>query len=41
MRIAQQYLAALARDWDTTLDALKDHLDSHLQERELEGEQDS
>jgi len=27
MRIAQQYLAALARDWDTTLDALKDHLD--------------
>ena len=28
MRIAQQYLAALARDWDTTLDNLKTHLDN-------------
>jgi len=26
MRVAQQFLAALARDWDTQLDALKDHL---------------
>src|SRR5262249_11322702 len=42
MRIAQHYLAALARDWDTTLDALKDHLDnSPQQERELEGEHES
>ena len=29
MRVAQQFLAALARDWDGTLDALKDHLDQH------------
>jgi len=28
MRVAQQFLAALARDWDTQLEALKDHLDS-------------
>jgi hypothetical protein len=28
MRVAQQFLAALARDWDTQLDALRDHLDS-------------
>ena len=27
MQVAQQFLAALARDWDTPLDALKDHLD--------------
>jgi len=27
MQAAQQFLAALARDWDTPLDALKDHLD--------------
>jgi DNA-binding transcriptional ArsR family regulator len=27
MRVAQQYLAALARDWDTPLAALKAHLD--------------
>ena len=27
MRVAQQFLAALARDWDGQLDALKDHLD--------------
>ena len=27
MRVAQQFLAALARDWDSPLDALKDHLD--------------
>ena len=26
MRIAQQFLAALARDWDGPLDALRDHL---------------
>jgi|GEM_PF-1311684 len=26
MRVAQQFLAALARDWDSLLDALKDHL---------------
>ena len=28
MQVAQQFLAALARDWDGRLDALKDHLDS-------------
>ncbi|MEC3974807.1 ArsR/SmtB family transcription factor [Amycolatopsis sp. H20-H5] len=27
MRVAQQFLAALARDWDGPLDALKNHLD--------------
>ena len=27
MEVAQQFLAALARDWDGPLDALKDHLD--------------
>ena len=26
MQVAQQFLAALARDWDSSLDALKDHL---------------
>jgi DNA-binding transcriptional ArsR family regulator len=28
MRAAQLFLAALARDWDGQLDALKDHLDT-------------
>jgi DNA-binding transcriptional ArsR family regulator len=27
MRVAQQFLAALARDWDSPLGALQDHLD--------------
>src|ERR687883_127545 len=27
MQVAQQFLAALARDWEGPLDALKDHLD--------------
>src|SRR5215469_11955662 len=27
MRLAQQFLAALARDWDSPLGALRDHLD--------------
>ncbi len=27
MQLAQQFLAALARDWDSRLDALTDHLD--------------
>src|SRR5499426_3804571 len=27
MKVAQQFLAALARDWDGQLGALKDHLD--------------
>lgn len=35
MRVAQQFLAALARDWDGPLDALKDHLDKQeLDKRE-------
>lgn len=33
MQVAQQFLAALARDWDSTLDALKDHLDQGGQVR--------
>ena len=32
MRVAQQFLAALARDWDGPLDALKDHLDRTARE---------
>jgi hypothetical protein len=27
MQVAQQFLAALARDWESPLGALKDHLD--------------
>ena len=27
MQVAQQFLAAMARDWDTNLDALRSHLD--------------
>lgn len=27
MQVAQQFLAAMARDWDSSLTALKDHLD--------------
>jgi len=30
MQVAQQFLAALARDWDSSLGALKDHLDGGL-----------
>ena len=32
MQVAQQFLAALARDWDGPLDALKDHLDKSARE---------
>jgi DNA-binding transcriptional ArsR family regulator len=28
MQVAQQFLAALARDWDGRLEALKDHLEN-------------
>jgi DNA-binding transcriptional ArsR family regulator len=28
MQVAQQFLAAMARDWDRQLDALQDHLNS-------------
>ena len=31
MRVAQQFLAALARDWDGPLGALRDHLDQRHQ----------
>jgi DNA-binding transcriptional ArsR family regulator len=34
MRVAQQFLAALARDWDGPLEALKDHLDKQTAEGE-------
>src|ERR1700758_5562523 len=33
MRVAQQFLAALARDWDSPLNALKEHLDRGDRER--------
>jgi DNA-binding transcriptional ArsR family regulator len=32
MQVAQQFLAALARDWDGPLGALKDHLDQQFGE---------
>jgi len=32
MQVAQQFLAALARDWNGPLDALKDHLDRSARE---------
>jgi hypothetical protein len=28
MQVAQQFLAALARDWDRQLDALQEHLNA-------------
>jgi hypothetical protein len=31
MQVAQQFLAALARDWDDRLYALMDHLDTGLE----------
>jgi DNA-binding transcriptional ArsR family regulator len=34
MRVAQQFLAALARDWDGALTALKDHLDGKADHNE-------
>jgi len=30
MQVAQQFLAALARDWDRQLDALQDHLNAAM-----------
>jgi DNA-binding transcriptional ArsR family regulator len=39
MLVAQQFLAALARDWDTPLAALRDHLDrtaDHETETDME-----
>ena len=33
MRVAQQFLTALASDWDGPLEALKDHLDRSAQQR--------
>jgi hypothetical protein len=33
MQVAQQFLAALARDWDGPLDALQDHLDRQAEHR--------
>jgi hypothetical protein len=32
MQVAQRFLAALARDWDGPLSALKDHLDRGARE---------
>jgi DNA-binding transcriptional ArsR family regulator len=32
MQVAQQFLAALARDWGGSLGALKDHLDQHVRD---------
>src|SRR5262245_44105627 len=32
MQVAQQFMAAMARDWDSRLDALKDHLDRRARE---------
>ena len=30
MQVAQQFLAALARDWDSQLESLQDHLDAAM-----------
>jgi DNA-binding transcriptional ArsR family regulator len=30
MQVAQQFLAALARDWDSQLESLQDHLDAAI-----------
>jgi DNA-binding transcriptional ArsR family regulator len=35
MQVAQQFLAALARDWDGPLNALKEHLDQGGRERNV------
>jgi DNA-binding transcriptional ArsR family regulator len=32
MRVAQQFLAALSRDWDSSLDALMEHLEKPADE---------
>ncbi len=37
MQVAAQFLAALARDWDRNLDALKAHLDRASAERPAHG----
>ena len=34
MQVAQQFLAALTRDWDSKLGALTDHLDQRLKDAE-------
>jgi DNA-binding transcriptional ArsR family regulator len=33
MQVAQQFLAAMARDWDRQLDSLQDHLNSRVAAR--------
>jgi DNA-binding transcriptional ArsR family regulator len=38
MQVAQQFLAALARDWDGRLEALRDHLDGDFAKRNTEME---
>lgn len=38
MQVAQQFLAALARDWDGRLEALRDHLDGSFAQRNTEME---
>ncbi|KAA0086973.1 ArsR family transcriptional regulator [Mycolicibacterium sp. P9-64] len=38
MQVAQQFLAALARDWDGRLEALRDHLDGSFAKRNTEME---
>jgi DNA-binding transcriptional ArsR family regulator len=37
MQVAQQFLAALARDWDRQLEALKDHLDAAVAAHPMPG----
>ena len=38
MQVAQQFLAALARDWDGELGALQDHLDADVGAQPKDGE---
>jgi DNA-binding transcriptional ArsR family regulator len=41
MQVAQQFLAAMARDWDSSLDALKGHLDRQAGEAARPGSREN
>jgi DNA-binding transcriptional ArsR family regulator len=40
MQVAQQFLAALARDWDRSLDALQDHLNAAAAAQTITGNEE-
>jgi hypothetical protein len=41
MQVAQQFLAALARDWDGPLSALKEHLDQQGSKEDKEDKEEN